>query len=384
MPFTSPYFSNTTGYTPEVNLLDDLVREQIKLFGVDVLYLPRKMLNLDKLLHESTKNAFEIALPLPCYIKSFDGYDNGLEALTKFGVRSSDELTLQMSRSEFTAYYAPFLKSYYNAAAGRDPSAELDILEGETEYRPKEGDLIYFPFDDGIFEIKYVQFDQPFFQLGKGYVFELQTERFEYSGATFETGYENVDDTMKEPDYYRLEFDCNIETGIGTFEFQEKVHIIGLGEYDIVDGGDALLNVFSILGDLESNDQEEPALIAGDSNDILYRKPTEPFRLYKDPGYVHAVPQVEGTVMVWDKPEGRMTVADLTNLDPEQPDDIGDLIVNKFDKVVIVGQKSGAIWYSDKAFTQDKAFDDGRLIQDEFDAIKIVDDPYDVNPFGFI
>ena len=62
----------------------------------------------------------------------------------------------------------------------------------------------------------------------------LQCERFEYSGATFETGYENVDDTMKEPDYYRLEFDCNTETGIGTFDFQEKVHIIGLGEYNIL------------------------------------------------------------------------------------------------------------------------------------------------------
>ena len=145
---------------------------------------------------------------------------------------------------------------------------KLDRLEGETAYRPKEGDLIYFPFDDGIFEIKYVMFDQPFFQLGKGYVFEIQCERFEYSGATFETGYENVDDTMKEPDYYRLEFDCNTETGIGTFDFQEKVHIIGLGEYDIIDGGSSLLNVFNIIGNLESGDQEEPALIAGNANDI--------------------------------------------------------------------------------------------------------------------
>ena len=77
-------------------------------------------------------------------------------------------------------------------------------------------------------------------------------------------------------------------------------------------------------------------------------------------------------------------MADLTNLDPEQPDEIGDLIINKFDRVVIVGQKSGAIWYSEKAFTQDKAFDDGRLIQEEFDAIKIFDRPEDENPFGFV
>ena len=101
MPYTNSFFSNTTGYTAEVSLIDDLVREQIKMFGVDVLYMPRRMLNHDKLLHESTKNAFELALPMPAYIKTFDGYDSGLEALTKFGVRSSDELTLQISKSEF-------------------------------------------------------------------------------------------------------------------------------------------------------------------------------------------------------------------------------------------------------------------------------------------
>ena len=91
---------------------------------------------------------------------------------------------------------------------------------------------------------------------------------------------------MKEPDYYRLEFDCNTETGIGTFDFQEKVHIIGLGDYNILDGGTSLLNVLNIIGNLESGDQEEPAIIAGDSSDILYRDAQEPFRLYKDPGYV--------------------------------------------------------------------------------------------------
>ena len=161
MPHTNSFFSNTTGYSTEVSLLDDLCREQIKIFGVDVLYMPRRMLNLDKLLHESSKNAFELALPLPAYVKSFDGYDNGLEALTKFGVRSSDELVLQISRSEFSAYYSPFIKSYYNSIAGRDETALLERLDGETS-RPKEGDLIYFPFDDSIFEIKYVQFDVPF------------------------------------------------------------------------------------------------------------------------------------------------------------------------------------------------------------------------------
>ncbi len=112
MPHTNTYFSTTSGYSGEQNLVDDLVREQIKIYGLDMLYMPRYMVNLDRLLHEATKSVFELAMPMPLFIKSFDGYDNSMEMLTKFGVRSSDELTLIMSRSEWLAYYAPFVKGY--------------------------------------------------------------------------------------------------------------------------------------------------------------------------------------------------------------------------------------------------------------------------------
>ena len=79
MPTTSPFFSNTTGYSGEQSLIDDLVIEQIALTGIDVYYMPRKHLNLDKLLHESPKNAFEVAMSIPMYIKSFSGYNNSME-----------------------------------------------------------------------------------------------------------------------------------------------------------------------------------------------------------------------------------------------------------------------------------------------------------------
>ena len=182
MPYTNPFFSNTTGYSGEVDLLDDLTREQISIYGMDILYMPRKMLNLDKLLKESTKSAFEVALPIPMYLKTFDGLDNGMELLTKFGVRSSDQITLQMSWS-VTSSYGPFIEDYYKARMVVD----LNSLEGQTS-ASKEGDLIYFPFDDSLFEIQYVQFDQPFFQFGqvtssKSSVRSLSTPE------TFSTGY---------------------------------------------------------------------------------------------------------------------------------------------------------------------------------------------------
>ena len=106
MATTNPFFNSVyPGQTSEQGLLDDLVKEQIEMFGADFLYMPRKMLNLDKLLHESSKNAFEFAMPIPCYIKTFQGYQNGMEMLTKFGVRASDEVTLVMSRSVWNTQY---------------------------------------------------------------------------------------------------------------------------------------------------------------------------------------------------------------------------------------------------------------------------------------
>ncbi len=382
MPHTSPFFTNTTGYTGEINLLDDLCREQIKMFGVDLLYMPRRMLNLDTLLHESTKNAFEIALPLPVYIKSFDGYDNGMEVLTKFGVRNSDELTLIISRSEFQTYYSPFLKSYYNSIAGRPEIAKLNHLEGETDARPKEGDLLYFPFDDGIFEIKYVNFDVPFFQLGKGYVFEMQCEKFEYSGATFDTGYDVVDDTSEEPDYYRLQLQMK-NTGTGTFIFHEKVVLYNLTDYTVINGGQSIVNFFN---QLESGEVVDiyPVLDAGNASDIEFDGQQINFSMYKDPGFSHQVEKIEGTVEYWNKNELILTLSDLTDLDPDKKDPITyDITLNDFDRTVIVGQTSGAVYYSEKAQTRAKAFDDEIVIQQEFDSIKVVD-LGDESPFGFV
>ena len=367
-PYTSPFFNSVyPGQSSEQNLIDDLVIEQIAMYGLDVLYMPRRMLNLDKLLHEATKNVFEVALPIPMYLKSFTGYQNGMEVLSKFGVRSSDEITLVMSRSQFVTYYTPFLKSYYNDLKDEPYTDELDHLEGETAYRPKEGDLIYFPFDDGIFEIKYVSFDTPFFQLGKGYVFEIQCEKFEYSGETFDTGYEEVDDSMKLPDFYRMQFNVDSYASDRTFEFKEDVVI-----YDL-----SGLNTGEIL-------TEKGEYILDENEQFLVTDGSGPFRLYKDPGYVNQITMVKASVMDWNRPKGELVVGDLTDLDPDQMSkDTGEIDYNKFDKVLVVGQQTGTMVYSTKAVERDAAFNDNKTIQEEFNEIKIIDID-DQNPFGFV
>lgn len=343
MPTTNPFFSSTTGFSGEQQLLDDLTREQIAMFGIDISYLPRVMVNYDKLLHESTISAFETCLNIPMYVKTYDGYDNGMELLSKFGVRSSDQITLQMSRSEFNTYYAPFLKDYYESNGG------LDRLEGVIADRPKEGDLIYFPMDDSIFEIKYVAMDTPFFQLGKGYIYEIQCERFEYSGEDFNTGIPDIDDTV-ETDFYKLTYTL-ADGGTGTFSPGDRITI-----YDV-------------------SDIETPTLDVPD--------PVEPFRLYFEPGFLTDVNTVQATVTTWDEPTKELVVSDFTDIDPNQQDPTTkDVDVNKFEKVLIVGTDGGS-WLSDSVIQTAKAFDDGDEIQEEFDQIKILD-PADTDPFGFV
>ena len=365
MPTTNPYFSSTNGYTGEQNLIDNLVIEQIGIFGLDLLYMPRENINLDKLLHESTKDVFRLAMSIPMYIKSFDGYDNSMEMLTKFGVRSSDELTLIMSRSQWTTFYGPYVKSLYNAQSGRPELAENDRLEGQTARRPKEGDLIFFPYDGGIFEVKYVQFDSPFFQLGKGYIFELQCEKFEYSGEDFSTGVDEIDKVPVSSDFPNLQLSM-LEGGLSSFKFQEKVRIFNLSNIQFTelttDSGDFILT-------------QDLKFIFPDNLDV--------FQLYDDSGIIRQVPFVEATVAQWNGVTRELALSNVTDMDPDRLDPVtGNVDVNVFDSVLVLGQSSGAAWTSTSATQMAKPFDDAEEIQKEFNKIKVYD-PTDTAPFGF-
>ena len=368
MPSTNTFFSSTTGYKGEQQLIDSLVIEQIAMFGIDLNYMPRENINLDRLLHESTQDVFRLALSIPMYVKSYDGYDNSIEILSKFGVRSSDEITLIMSRSQWSTYYAPYVKSMYNAQSGRSLAAQNDPLEGQTSRRPKEGDLIYFPFDGGMFEVKYVMFDQPFFQLGKGYIYELQCEKFEYSGETFETGITRIDETAPQSAFPNVEFVLQ-EGGTSTFTFQEKVRIFDLTNLEY-----AQIEIEN--GALLSTEDGEYRMNTADGD-------MQDFQFYDDSGLIRNVPYVEATVADWNITTRKLAVANLTDMDPNQLDrTTGNTDVNEFATSLIVGQSSGAMWESVSSGQKPKPFDDSADLQEEFNKIKIYD-PEDVSPFGF-
>ena len=365
MPSTNPYFSSTTGYSGENELIDNLVIEQIGMFGLDLLYMPRENENLDSLLHESTKSDFNLALSIPMYLKSFDGYDNSMEMLTKFGVRSADELTLVMSRSQWDAFYAPYVKSLYNAQSGRPADAPNNPLEGQTARRPKEGDVIYFPYDGGMFEVKYVQFDTPFYQIGKGYVFELQCEKFEYSGEYFNTGISEIDSIVDRATLPNLELQM-IEGGVSTFDFNETVKIYNLTDVDIstlaAQDGSYLLT-------------EDLKFIDPDNIDF--------FQMYNDAGFMRQVLTVQGKVSAWNRVDRKLSITQLTDLNPLQGNPTtGNLDINTFSTVLVIGETTGAAWTSIGAQQHPKPFNDAADIQEEFNEIKIFD-PADASPFGF-
>jgi len=254
---------------------------------------------------------------------------------------------LLISRTEFQTYYSPFLKSYYQSI---NSGGDVDPLKGQTADRPKEGDLLYFPFDDSIFEIKYVQFDVPFYQLGKGYIFELECERFEYSGEEFSTGYSDIDDTTEDLPIFKTQFTVDLATGSGTYAKFETVTI-----YDV-------------------SDVETPTTTPPD--------PIDQFRLYNDSGYLEGVDTLTAKVVTWNKVTGVLVVENITNNDPLQRDENYDLNVDKLANVLIVGQTSTASFLTTAAAIPEQRDDDTTAIQTEFDLIK-VEDAADQNPFGF-
>lgn len=161
----NPFFLH--GSPSEQRLVQDLVNEHLKMFGQDVLYLPRKIVNTNSVIKEITASRFDDSFRLEAYLSNYEGFGSPSEILSKFGVRSQDELTLVISKERYDDFITPFLKLF--------PEGEIKVTT-----RPQEGDLIYLPLDNALFEIKFVETKVPFYQLNDLYMYELKCEIFEY------------------------------------------------------------------------------------------------------------------------------------------------------------------------------------------------------------
>ena len=220
----------THGTRNEQFLLQNLVEEHLKMFGMDVMYCPREIMQTDGVFNEEVIGEFNDGYLIEAYMENYDGFQGGGDLLTKFGVAQTDEITMIISQQRFSDLISQFLLI--------DP-------DYKAPERPQEGDLIYLPLTNNYFEIKFVEHEEPFYQLGKGYVYKLKAELFEYSdeqGDIFDGDEDLVDYGYTVKHYYL--------TTAGTTATATSV----------IDGG-ALSNIF--ISDNGSSYNEVPTITIG-------------------------------------------------------------------------------------------------------------------------
>jgi len=175
----NPFF--TQGTKAEQTLVQELMDEHIKIHGIEFIYLPRIFVNTKSIMREVSTSKFTRSFPIEGYIQSYEGFADPSNILSKFGVRTTAEMQIVISQRRFEDGIGPLYES---------------IVElSDNPKRPLEGDLIYFPLSDTLFEIKFVENDQPaFFQLQKNYTYLLKCEIFEYEDEILDTQISDIDD----------------------------------------------------------------------------------------------------------------------------------------------------------------------------------------------
>ena len=189
---TNSYFHHQNN---EQDLVEDLTVEAIKIYGKDMVYLPRTLVNKDELFGEDTISKFDDGYSVEMYIESVDGFQGDGDFMSKFGLEIRDSCSLIVSKKRF------------KDQVGSD--------------RPKEGDLIFLPLTNGLFEIKFVEHENPFYQVGKLFTYKLSCELFQFSQEDIDTDYsaiDNVEDSRQE-----FALDLVFSSSTGTFKVGETV-----------------------------------------------------------------------------------------------------------------------------------------------------------------
>ena len=174
--------------------MEDIVIECLKIYGFDTYYIPRAAVNEDKILGEDVLNRYSSAYPLEMYLQNVTGFEGDGDLMSKFGVEIRDTATFIVARRRWDEVIA------------RSGDAVLTT-------RPAEGDIIYFPLTKAFFEIKRVDATDPFFQVGKLYVYKLQCELMQYSSERFNTGVSEIDSIADGDSLDINEFNLLLESG---------------------------------------------------------------------------------------------------------------------------------------------------------------------------
>lgn len=196
---TNLYFRQ--GVRSEQNLYEDIIIEALKMYGQDVYYLPRDIVNEDKILGEDVPSRFNSSYKIEMYIENIEGFDGEGDLFTRFGVEIRDAATFVVAKRR----WEHTVKSYDNEI---------------TAVRPVEGDLLYIPFSRKLFQIMHVEHEQPFYQLQNLPTYKLRCELFEYNDEDFDTGTAEIDNIESK---YAYTYMLTLDSAVGDFIVGETV-----------------------------------------------------------------------------------------------------------------------------------------------------------------
>jgi hypothetical protein len=215
------FFFNNFQNSQEQILIEDLIIESIKIYGLDMIYVPRNPVSIDVVYGEDPLREYLHAIPVEMYIKNIEGFAGEGDFLSKFNIQIRDQITFSIARRVF--------------------SDEVGTLETIT--RPREGDLVYLPLNKKLFEIKFVEHEAIFYQLGALQMYDLKCELFEYNNEYFETGIEDIDKLMTNFSHDLSVFGITTESGYkltGEDEYAIVQELYDINENDALATNDEL------------------------------------------------------------------------------------------------------------------------------------------------
>ena len=249
---TNVYFD--TGTKPEQTLYEDLMIEQLKIYGQDVFYIPRTLVKEDSLFGEDTLSKFGDAYLIEMYFENVEGYEGEKEIMSKFGLQMNEDVTFVVARRRFEQLV----------------SHDSNLI---VKTRPNEGDLVYFPKVKKIFEISFVDHDDPFYQVHNVPAFKLKCKTFEYSSEHMDTRIAEIDaiesDNSLDQLVYQITMEqsgtynegIELESGDGNLEQETQTggtdNIIGEdetgGENVVLETGDYIIQEAYVTETIDEN-----------------------------------------------------------------------------------------------------------------------------------
>ena len=268
---TNVYFD--TGTKPEQHLYEDLMIEQLKIYGQDVFYIPRTLVKEDELFGEDTLSKFGDAYQIEMYFENVEGYEGEKEIMSKFGLQMNEDATFVVARRRFEQLV----------------SHDSNLI---IKTRPNEGDLIYFSKVSKLFEITFVDHDDPFYQVHNLPAFKLKCKTFEYSGEDLDTGITEIDAIEDANSLDLLQYQITmeqsgtfnegleLEDGTGNIEQEDSTdNVIGEnetgGEKIVLETGDYIIQEAFKVDTVDENAMND--FFEKEDDDILDFSESNPF-----------------------------------------------------------------------------------------------------------